>query len=440
MMYTLFDIKIRLHASNYTKRSINMTLTLQIHDTDKGWLDAAELRFTSPTKVQIEYDIDYATDHINRTDLFALSVNFPVGFKPFKGDIPGYLIDLIPQGNVLKRLLGRFGILNEYQYEQILTEVPLASPGNVRIKEAWDEIERRRPDYNHLGFERRDIISARTDFVTYMEEHGAPIGGTSGAAGGAPKFLLREDDNGKFHADGYLDDAKTKRAWLVKFPFTDSDNSKLLLQTEMHYYNVLRDLGLDTHESLEWHDDILFIPRFDRIKEDNGTLRYYGLESFYSVHGINTQGVPLSHEDNIKMILRYSSTPTTDVLEYWLRDIANQALCNLDNHGRNTSLLKGNQSTRLSPVYDVTAMKFFKNEIITPLTRWDLTRSTIKHQLQWLLTQKGIDIPSFTSRWNTFTKQILELPKLLQKNSVPKEIIQLSEPDRREIINQIQAL
>jgi hypothetical protein len=155
-------------------------LTIQIHDSIKGWIDAAELRFHARSEVEIEYDIDYATTFLGSVDHHALSVNYPVSLDPFRGEIPGYLIDLIPQGQVLKRLLNLNGIKKDSDYEEILSRIPLASPGNIRIKESWSKIELERPSYEHDGFKRDDLLAANTNFLKYMEEHGAPIGGTSG--------------------------------------------------------------------------------------------------------------------------------------------------------------------------------------------------------------------------------------------------------------------
>ena len=67
------------------------------------------------------------------------------------------------------------------------------------------------------------------DFIDYMESSGAHIGGPSGAGGGSPKFLLREDEKGRLHAEGWLDDHKTAKAYLVKLPYTDSENSQHII-------------------------------------------------------------------------------------------------------------------------------------------------------------------------------------------------------------------
>ena len=409
-------------------------LTIQMHDDIEGWIDAAELRFRAGSKVEIEYDIDYATDFLGAGDVRALSVNYPVNLQPFSGDIPGYLIDLIPQGQILKRLLNLTGIKKDTDYEPILSRIPLASPGNIRIKEAWSVIERDRPTYRHSGFKRDELLKANTNFLFYMEEHDAPIGGTSGAVGGAPKFLLREDNAGNFHADGYLDDDLTKKAWLVKLPFTDSNNSKLLLRTEKSYYDILIELGFHTGEALQWQNDILFIPRFDRIRDQDGRLHYYGLESFYSAHNINTHGQNLTHEANILMIKRFSSESEKDILEYIKRDLINHGLANTDNHGRNSSFIKSEGRISLSPLYDVTAMRLFESDFIIPLTRWEPQHRDLLARCNWISSHTKIDAKKLKKNLKDFYDQIAPLKELMIKYEVPEEVIKQTEIDRKQCL------
>ena len=64
------------------------------------------------------------------------------------------------------------------------------------------------------------------------------MGGTTGAQGGAPKFLLRQDFHGKFHADGFLDDPLTQECFLIKFPIDAADNSIEINKTEKKYFTT----------------------------------------------------------------------------------------------------------------------------------------------------------------------------------------------------------
>jgi serine/threonine-protein kinase HipA len=405
------------------------TLTLQIHDSDRGWLDAAEIQFRTRDEVRISYDLDYASDFEKSMGSQALSLRLPVSFQPYQGPLPGFILDLIPQGEPLKRVLARHKIKKDDDYEVVLRSVPLSSPGNVRVKEAWSQVESERLSYRHTGFTAADIVKYQSDFIDYMRDVGAPIGGTSGAGGGSPKFLLREDRAGRFHADGMLDDSKTKQAWLIKFPYTDSRNSIMLSITEKAYYDLIRDLPLHSGPAIDLIDTVLFIQRFDRESSGEKIL-YHGLESFYSSHGISVHGAPLLHEDNLMLIHKFSSNAELDVLEYLKRDSLNQVLANPDNHGRNTSFLKKNESIRIAPIYDVTAMKFFKSELITRLTNWTPSNKRMSDRISWVENNFAISQRTIKETLKDFLASLeTHLPKLASYG-VPQEIIDQSKQDR----------
>jgi serine/threonine-protein kinase HipA len=405
------------------------SLTFQIHVPNEGWTDAAEAIFISKGEVQISYDLDYASEYESNIGSHALSLCLPVSFQPYQGDLPGFLLDLIPQGEPLKRLLARHKIRRDDEYELILRSIPLSAPGNIRVKEAWASIEVDRLSYSHEGFTRDDIVKYQSDFIEYMQTVGAPIGGTSGAGGGSPKFLLREDAKGRFHADGMLDDSKTKQAWLVKFPYTDSQNSVLLSITEKAYYDFMKDLPLYCGEGIELIDSVLFIKRFDR-ETIAGKFLYYGLESFYGAHNIPLHGAPLLHEDNLFLLREFSTRFQFDVLEYLKRDILNQILANPDNHGRNISLLKESESVSLSPIYDVTAMKYFKAEPITRLTNWTPPNRELSSRIAWIEDNMSISQNDIYQSLEQFLSALeSKLPKLADYG-VPQEFIDLSKHDR----------
>jgi serine/threonine-protein kinase HipA len=414
--------------------------TIQLHDSKLGWLDAATVKFGTDGLVQFEYDIDYAQQYWGRKDLFALSVTRPVNLDIYKGEVPAFIMDLIPQGQVLKRLLVHYRIAREYDYKNILETVPLAPPGNLRIKEPWLEVEDQRASYRHPGFSKKEICEKHVDFVQYMMEHGSPIAGTSGAAGGAPKFLLRQDSKGNFHADGFLDDNQTKKAWLIKFPFTDSSNAKQILRSEWGYSQVMAAMGLDVYESIEWQQDVLFIPRFDRVLDHSGCLHYLGLESFYSSHNISQFGARLTHESNLSLIHKYSSEPLKDIIEYLKRDLLNQALANTDNHGRNFSFLKRDGAVRLSPSYDVAAMKFFQGDMILPLTSWAEVGGDFKSRLNWIESNLNLLAAPITEEIRKFRDRMEDLFGHIHNFDVPKEIAKQTAADREDVLRLLKSI
>ena len=415
-------------------------LTFEIHHNDRGWLDAASIEFKSNTEVVIEYDLDYAAEYLGRNDRFALSVNLPVDTATLRMPLPGFILDLVPQGEPLRRLLGRYGIAGQENYSEILRRATLAPPGNVRIKEPWREIEKERPSYRHPGFLRADIVTYHTEFVAYMESHGAPVGGTTGAGGGSPKFLLREDTKGRFHAEGMLDDSKTKRAYLVKFPYTDSSNSIALAKVEKCYHDILHTLPVDVGDPIELEGHVLFIPRFDRVRDSEGRLCYHGLESMYAAHNIAIPGAMLRHEDNVLLLLKYSSEPHTDILEYLKRDLLNKMLANTDNHGRNTSLIKKDNTIRLSPLYDLTAMQFFTSDFIVELTKWYGECRVLKNRVAWIERNAGIALATLKASLKEFYEAVCGLDEAMRRAGVPDDFVLRSKTDRGEVLRELKEL
>lgn len=416
------------------------TLTLQIHHNQEGWLDAATLTSLAPGHYRLEYDVDYAAKYIGHRDRYALSLGYPVDLSIFEGPLPAFVADLIPQGQPLRRLLQRYGISDANDYFKILATVPLAPPGNIRVKEPWQEIEAKRANYSHPGFTRKDIIGRHLDFLDYMERSGAPIGGTTGAGGGSPKFMLREDRHGRLHAEGWLDDARTSRAYLVKLPYTDSENARMLARVERLYYDLLRELPLVTGEALTLEDNTLFVTRFDRVRAKDGTLHYHGLESLYSAHGISDYGARLRHEDNIRLIMRLSSRGVEDVIEYLSRDLLNRMLANTDNHGRNTSFIKQEGDVRLSPVYDVTAMQFFTGDFITELTRWDDEHQNMDRRLAWVANEIGVPYERLTASVSGLAKATQGLTERMRELGVPNDIVKRSREERDRLQAELEAI
>lgn len=239
-----------------------------------------------------------------------------------------------------------------------------------------------------------------------------------------------------------LGDEKTLHSYLIKFPYTDSQNSTLLAVTEKAYYDYLRTLPLISGEEILIHANILFIKRFDRIRLSvkRNALSYWGLESFYSAHGITGHGKPLFHENNLKLIKTISSAANADIIEYLQRDLLNKMLANSDNHGRNTSFLKTNLGIRLSPVYDLTAMRFFTGDIIVELTRWNEARVRLADQIAWITANLGVPAEEIMSALRRFAASLNDIGKKLAEFGVPLDFIQRSEDDRQRLLKEIYVL
>jgi len=175
----------------------------------------------------------------------------------------------------------------------LLTNGAGTPPGNLRIAEA---VLTPPPDHFKIGFPRGDIIEQRERFPDYAEERGAHVAGAASVQGEAPKYLLAEDHDGMFHAEGALPDERIKKFWLVKFPRgrrTDERNRQVL-RNEAPYLEVARKFGIRTGEPLIYEGEALFVTRFDR-KVSSDRVERLGMHSLYTVANIAEFGGAIRH-------------------------------------------------------------------------------------------------------------------------------------------------
>ena len=316
----------------------------------------------------LSYDIDYVLPRLEDDRIVdRVGCLYPINFDLYSSESwPAFLLDLLPTGAARDAWLKLLKLADDdSSWWQLLRFAAGNPPGNLRISGAADEVF-----IDHPGFNRQEIIEKNVDFIEYAEANGAQVSGASDVQGQAPKFLLAEDHNNRWHAEGALPDNQVKCYWLVKFPRGKKDADRRVLLNEAPYYEVARVFGLRTGPPLEYQDDALFVRRFDRRVTQRGVERL-GLESMASVCGISEFGFRASHNDCCAMIGKYATDPRREILEYIKRDILNVALRNTDNHSRNTAFLKPPSGTvELSPLFDFAPM-FLDPEGIARASRWN---------------------------------------------------------------------
>ncbi len=372
----------------------------------------------------LSYDIDYALAHMDADlPLTRVGMNYPINFTDYQENgWPAFLLDLLPAGAARDAWVKRIGLKdNETADWPLLCFAAGNSPGNLRI--ASSAIK---PDGNHPGFTREEIIERNIDFIDYAEAHGAITGGASSVQGASPKFLLVQDHNGRWHAEGALEDAKVSQHWLVKFPRGRKAADRTVLKNEAPYYEVARSFGVRTGTTLEYQDDALFIRRFDR-PVINGNVDRYGMESIASLCGINTFGTRMNNGDICRAICRHVSNPQTELLEYIRRDILNLALGNTDNHGRNTAILKKpDGSVELSPLFDFAPM-FLDPEGIPRMARWDNETPGVMPDFEQIVASvaERVITPAELRTW--LAKEAVraqQLPETMRACGVDNEIVE----------------
>lgn len=327
-----------------------MIATIQI-SLNGEWLNAATYDGS-----YFEYDYDYVLARgdspINRVGL-----RYPVNFEMYRHAVwPAFLFDIIPSGAGRRVWLRRLGLSpgsdDESNNWTLLMNGSGNPPGNIRILEAAIEI----PTTPHVGFSMDEVIEKNADFIEFAEQMGAVVAGATDIPGDAPKFMIVQTDNGRWHPDGSIADSKVLASHIIKFPRGKTDQDRLVLRNEAPYYEVARRFGIRCGASLVYRDNTLLIPRFDRVPV-SGKLVRIGMETLCSVAMISAYGRRGDHLEFCRAIAAVSTDPKAEIYEYLKREILNCALRNVDNHGRNTAFLKqADGRIELSPLYDFAPM------------------------------------------------------------------------------------
>jgi len=379
---------------------------------------------TSPAR--FEYDFDYlgSMGHaLGARDSRAASCRYPLSYEDHpERTWPAFLLDLMPSGAARRHWETRYGLPNNASSDwHVLVRGGGNPPGNLRVAEA---VEPDPASPSHLGFAREEVVARAADFIEYARASGAPVSGSSGAGGDSPKFLLREDLRGRWHADGALPDDRTRACWIVKFPRNRADPAdRLILRAEAAYHRVAARFGARTHGRVEWESDCLFVERFDRIVTGR-TVERLGLESLASLVGVAEFGVPIRKERLTAAIAQFVRDPAKELREFLLRDVLDVALGNTDNHGRNTSVLKhADGRVALSPLYDFAPM-FLDRSGIARVSRWaDDSGLPDWAQAAESLSEHGLDAAE-TRRWlGGLADPVRELPTTMRDCDVPSEVV-----------------
>jgi serine/threonine-protein kinase HipA len=253
------------------------------------------------------------------------------------------------------------------------------------------------------------------------------VAGATDVAGDAPKFLLARDHKRRWHPDGALEEHDILDSWLVKFPRGKTEADRMVLRNESPYYEVARCFGIRTGKPLEFIDDALFIPRFDREAQNSKLIRY-GLETLSSAAGIAEYGRRCNHANFCDAITAFSSDAKSDLLEYLRREILNVALRNTDNHGRNSAFIKSaNGKVMLSPLYDFAPM-FLDPEGITRASRWSEALEPVIGRPAWgeivNFLRPHIDKEEAVAFLAEHLVKVGNLPKTMQECGVEESVIQ----------------
>ncbi|MEL6116136.1 HipA domain-containing protein [Photobacterium sp. SP02] len=427
-------------------------LTIQAF-INQAWVDAAIIAFPASGEgnfrvTELNYLSDYAFQYHETDDVHAVSINHPVSF--FFDDLgqPGWLTfidDIMPSGASRRYWVKYLDIedLSLQEQNYILFKFGTMSPvGNLRVK---DSLPERSEVSDSLYFSREDVLNRAGDFLDYAQQRGAAAGGATGAGGEAPKLLLRcSKGEDRIWIDTFQDDTTNQdRHYLVKYPRgarTAVDCN--ILRAEYHYYHELTEMGFETIpiENMRLEEGLnypsLWLPRFDIRFNEAQQIERFGMESVYSILGKGA-GVTLDHEETIRSLIRKISQSNmvkvqgdafnaqAFVIEWVKRDLLNILFGNSDNHGRNTSFVKGNGFIKLAPIYDFAPMKA-DPEGVARTTKW---RAPLEvggtYDFIGIAESLSDLVPSavLLDALRATANQCLDLKKRLTQRGVPEQIL-----------------
>lgn len=380
-------------------------------------------------RVRLQYEADYAVEHLGAIDYRALTVRAPVDLGTRQlAHWPSFLIDLIPQGAARKRVeRANSGALSDWALLGLGAINPV---GNLRVRPRESRVQRK-----HAGFELQEMVARGDSFVDHAHELGATVAGATDTQGEAPKFWVVEDERGRWHPDSGALDFPVRRYVLLKFPVPEAgERAREILQHEALYQRVAMHMGLRvTQHQPEFVDGALLIPRFDRRFAHGAEVRL-GVESLYSITGVLDSAMQsVRHHEILIALARCVTDFESELLEYVRRDLLNIALGNRDNHGRNTAVLKDvDGSLRLAPVYDF-GPSFLDARSIVRVIRWDGERpeqrnwSHIIGNVATWFEEAGLTFnqwPALVAWMRGFAEKIDSLPVLMRECGVAPQIIQ----------------
>jgi serine/threonine-protein kinase HipA len=282
----------------------------------------------------------------------------------------------MPQGHARRKLADHLGLSEGARSSDLplLLRSAVGGIGNVRIKEAAEAEKQRLHGVQRQGVTEAEILERSDRFMEVADRFGMLASGSSGLQGEWPKVSMTKAIDGLYYPDSFVSDDEAVRHVIVKLVRSNEPVDRLILEGEALYSQIAQKIGLNVSEPSAYAEGVLIIPRFDRKKREGGGTVRLGQESLVSAIGVADFGYVGTHEAYIDILRQYSADPLADVVEYLKRDIANLALGNPDNHGRNTALTKFQDGTvRLSPLFDFAPMRLAKEGIVRS-TRWATMR------------------------------------------------------------------
>ncbi|WP_429818307.1 type II toxin-antitoxin system HipA family toxin [Ensifer sp. B1-9] len=437
---------MRLTLETHFEGEWHYAATLEVQDDATGYHGASI----------VDYDLDYfvtaasAEFAAGKTvrDYRALSVRYPVDLENrYSRSWPPFLLDLMPQGHARRKLAEHLGLAETSRASDLplLLRSATGGIGNIRIKEAADAETGRLRNVQRQGVTEAEILDRSERFMEVADRFGMLASGSSGLQGEWPKVSMTQANDGLYYPDSFVTDDEAVRHVIVKLVRSNEPVDRLILEGEALYSRIALEMGLDVSEPSTYAEGVLIIPRFDRRKREGGGIMRLGQESLVSAIGVADFGHVGTHEAFIDVLRRYSANPFADIVEYLKRDIANLALGNPDNHGRNSALSKHTDGTiQLSPLFDFAPMRLAKEGIVRS-TRWAMMRDSGRDHLpDWKricveLMPSPDEQAALVAALSSFAEHLQKAPDMARDMGASPEILERAMGRSREITDSLLA-
>lgn len=420
---------MRLNIEIHFDREWHHAATLEIEDESAGFQGASIVDYDLSYFVTVA-SAEFAAGETIR-DHRALSVRYPVDLENrYSRNWPPFLLDLMPQGHARRKLAEHLGVAEAARASDLplLLRSATGGIGNIRIKEAAEAETERLHGVQRQGVTEAEILDRSDRFMEVADRFGMLASGSSGLQGEWPKVAMTQANDGLYYPDSFVTDDEAVRHVIVKLVRSNELVDRVILEGEALYSQIAQEIGLNVSEPSIYAEGVLIIPRFDRKKREGGGTIRLGQESLVSAIGVADFGHVGTHEAYIEVLRQYSASPFADIVEYLKRDIANLALGNPDNHGRNSALSKHQDGTvRLSPLFDFAPMRLAKEGIVRS-TRWAMMRDEGRDHLpDWrricaeLMPDPAVG-NALPAELSAFAEGLRQTPALARDLGAPLEI------------------
>jgi len=375
---------------------------IEVHHAGE-WHVAAELTAFSSNRMRVNYLDAYVFGGIGVPVSLRLPVSIAAepmvegltGPEPDRRPAP-FLYDLVPQGRGRAYLLSKLQLADAD--DDVIAPLLMAGAfnpvGNLRISSAVDFYkDEAATDPSHVaatGFALQDIADRSEEFLEHITLHSMLAAGTTGVQGVAPKFLLTTNADGRWFADLALDDSMAHEHWLVKLPRGRHDDDRAVLRNEAAYLRLAAACGLHCRNDHKLVGEMLFVRRFDRIRQD-GVLHRLHQESVASIVGQRGFGHSHTQQSLLAGIRDVVDDPLSQTIEFIKRDVLNLAMRNTDNHARNTAIQRTEDGRiALTPLFDFAPM-FKDPEVVARSCLWRDQQGV--RQDDWTQIIENLELP-----------------------------------------------